>query len=78
MTFHDLLTKLLSHDPVSRIASLDDVLISSAAAKQRRGRAGRVRPGLCVHLYPSDTRLEPYTEPEVRRAPLEQCFLSDY
>ena len=67
--------KLLSHDPTTRIASLDDVLISAAAAKQRRGRAGRVRPGLCVHLYPSDEHLDKYTEPEVRRVPLEQLLM---
>jgi ATP-dependent RNA helicase DHX57 len=67
--------KLLSHDPTSRIASLDDVLISAAAAKQRRGRAGRVRPGLCVHLFPSDAPLAAYTEPEVRRVPLDQLLM---
>ena len=67
--------KQLSHDPMTRLASLDDVLVSQAAAKQRRGRAGRVRPGLCVHLYPSDARLERYTEPEVRRVPLEQLIM---
>ena len=43
------------------------VLISRAAAKQRRGRAGRTGRGLCVHLFPSDAPLAPHTEPEVRR-----------
>jgi len=43
------------------------VLISRAAAKQRRGRAGRTGRGLCVHLFPSDAPLAPHTESEVRR-----------
>ena len=59
--------KQLSYDPATRMTSLDDVRVSSAAAKQRRGRAGRVAEGLCVHIYPSDERLDAYTEPEVRR-----------
>ena len=67
--------KLLSYDNARRVASLDDVLISQAAAKQRRGRAGRVRPGLCVHLHTSDAALSQYTEPEVRRVPLEQLIM---
>ena len=67
--------KLLTYDPTSRLASLDDVLISEAAAKQRRGRAGRVRPGLCVRLFSSDRELEKHTAPEVRRVPLEQLLM---
>ena len=65
----------MSYDSARRIASLGDVLISGAAAKQRRGRAGRVRSGLCVHLYPSDQHLARFTEPEVRRVPLEQLVM---
>jgi ATP-dependent RNA helicase DHX57 len=67
--------KQLSYDPATRMSSLDDVRVSSAAAKQRRGRAGRVAEGLCVHIYPSDERLDAYTEPEVRRVPLEQLVM---
>ena len=54
------------YEAARRMASLEDVLVSRAAAKQRRGRAGRVQPGLCVHLFPSDARQAAYTEPEVR------------
>jgi len=63
------------YEAVRRMASLEDVLVSRAAAKQRRGRAGRVQPGLCVHLYPSDCKQAAYTEPEVRRVALEQLVM---
>lgn len=63
------------YEAARRMASLEDVLVSRAAAKQRRGRAGRVQPGLCVHLYPSDAPQAAYTEPEVRRVALEQLVM---
>ena len=66
------------YDPETRIASLDDVPCSRAAAKQRRGRAGRVRPGLAFHLMTRnrhDDELKEHQAPEVKRVPLEQLVL---
>ena len=66
------------YDPETRIASLDDVPCARAAAKQRRGRAGRVRPGLAFHLMTRprhDDELKEHQAPEVKRVPLEQLVL---
>lgn len=67
------------YDPQSSIVKLEDCWASRAACKQRRGRAGRVRAGICYKLF--TRRLEELTmqerpEPEIRRTPLEQLCLS--
>ncbi|KAJ1475941.1 P-loop containing nucleoside triphosphate hydrolase protein [Baffinella frigidus] len=59
------------YDPVRRLASLEDCMISRANARQRRGRAGRVAPGVAVHLFSSHT----HDAPEIKRVPLEQLVL---
>ena len=63
------------YDAERLMSSLDDVPVSAAAAKQRRGRAGRVRPGIAFHLFPSDAPLNKYTDPEVRRVGLQQLVM---
>ncbi|KAL1224805.1 putative pre-mRNA-splicing factor ATP-dependent RNA helicase DEAH9 [Cardamine amara subsp. amara] len=42
------------YNPISDIESLVVAPISKASAKQRSGRAGRVRPGKCYRLYIED------------------------
>lgn len=39
-------------DPKSGMSRLETVRVSRAAAEQRRGRAGRVEPGVCYRLWP--------------------------
>jgi len=66
------------YDPTRRLSSLEDCLVSRANARQRRGRAGRVRAGVAVHLFTSHRHLHVCTAaqaPEVQRVPLEQLVL---
>ena len=51
---------------------------SRASAKQRQGRAGRVRNGFCFRMFPRrfhDARMAEHQEPEIRRVPLERLCL---
>ncbi|HEY6985785.1 MAG TPA: ATP-dependent RNA helicase HrpA, partial [Rhodanobacteraceae bacterium] len=51
--------------------------ISQAAADQRKGRCGRVGPGVCVRLYGEDDYLQRprYTDPEILRSSLAGVIL---
>ena len=50
--------------------------ISQASADQRRGRAGRLGPGICYRLWEEQGQLEQETLPEVRREDLTQFVLT--
>ncbi|KAF5092815.1 hypothetical protein D0Z03_002682 [Geotrichum reessii] len=67
------------YDPTTRSTQLVDCWTSLAAAKQRRGRAGRVRRGTCYKLFTSTMEAKEMPErplPEILRAPLEQLYLT--
>lgn len=52
---------------------------SRASANQRKGRAGRVQPGVCLKLYSTKTEkyeMRPTTEPEMKRIPLDEVCLT--
>ncbi|BFZ63809.1 ATPdependent RNA helicase [Saitoella coloradoensis] len=65
-------------DPEKGMASLEECWVSQANARQRRGRAGRVAEGTCIHLFTShkyEKELLPQQIPEMQRTPLEQLCL---
>ena len=64
-------------DPDSGVSTLQSHWASAANNKQRCGRAGRVRPGMCIHLFLAARRerLQAYQTPEIRRVPLDELCL---
>ncbi len=64
-------------DPASGMTALETVRVSQAAADQRRGRAGRLGPGVCFRLWPEEeTRaLAAHDAPEIRVADLAPLVL---
>ncbi len=61
----------------SRVQRLPIEAISQAAANQRKGRCGRVAPGVCIRLYSQeDFESRPaFTEPEILRTNLASVIL---
>jgi ATP-dependent helicase HrpB len=64
-------------DPRTGMTRLVTQRVSHAAAEQRRGRAGRLEPGVCYRLWPEheQTLLAPFTPPEILDADLAPLAL---
>ncbi|XAR54513.1 RNA helicase [Bertholletia excelsa] len=69
--------KETTYDALNNTPCLLPSWISQASARQRRGRAGRVRPGECYHLYPQCVyeAFAEYQLPELLRTPLNSLCL---
>ncbi|KAK3159755.1 hypothetical protein QOZ80_1BG0050680 [Eleusine coracana subsp. coracana] len=71
-------SKQKCYNPISDIESLVVAPISKASARQRAGRAGRVRPGKCFRLYTEEyylNEMEPEGVPEMQRSNLVSCII---
>lgn len=70
--------KQKSFDAMTGATSLTSTWISQACAKQRMGRAGRVRPGLCFRMYSRlrYSNMDAFTLPEMLRVPLTEISLN--
>ncbi|XP_077146831.1 ATP-dependent DNA/RNA helicase DHX36 [Ranitomeya variabilis] len=66
-----------NYDTHNNIRTLTAEWVSHANAKQRKGRAGRVKPGYCYHFYNRlrESLLDDYQLPEIMRTPLEELCL---
>ncbi|MBN2552963.1 MAG: ATP-dependent RNA helicase [Spirochaetales bacterium] len=71
------LAKINYYNQRNFTSSLIEVPISKASANQRKGRAGRTRPGICHRLYSrKDYELRPlYTTEEILRTDLSEVVL---
>jgi ATP-dependent helicase HrpB len=71
------LARVPRYDPRSGMTRLENVRASQATADQRRGRAGRLGPGVCVRLWTeADHRARvPQAEPEILAADLTPLAL---
>lgn len=62
-------------DPSSGLTRLETVSISQSSAEQRRGRAGRLGPGVCYRLWPEGRRLLAQSPAEILEADLAPLAL---
>jgi ATP-dependent helicase HrpA len=71
------LARISRYSPRAKILRLPIERISRASAEQRRGRCGRIGPGLCIRLYSEDDYNEraEHTPPEVIRTNLASVIL---
>ncbi|KAJ7968010.1 ATP-dependent RNA helicase [Quillaja saponaria] len=66
------------YNPQKKLSSMVEDWISQANARQRKGRAGRVRPGICFCMYTRhrcEKLMRPYQVPEMLRMPLVELCL---
>ena len=72
------LARISRYSARARVKRLHIEPISQAAAEQRKGRCGRLGPGVCIRLYSREDfeKRDAFTEPDIRRASLAGAILS--
>jgi ATP-dependent helicase HrpA len=71
------LARIARYSPRSKVLRLPVEPVSRASADQRRGRCGRVGPGICIRLYGEQDfeAREAFTPPEILRTNLASVIL---
>ncbi len=71
------LTRMLRYDPATGMNRLVTVPVSKASAEQRKGRAGRLGPGVCYRLYDKHDLhgMLSFTQPEILASDLSPLAL---
>lgn len=71
------LARISRYSARAKIQRLPIEPISQASAEQRKGRCGRVAPGVCIRLYSEEDFLSRpvFTEPEIQRTNLAAVIL---
>jgi HrpA-like RNA helicase len=66
-----------SYEPNSRVRSLLEHTVSQSSIIQRKGRAGRTRPGVCFHLYSERdfNRFEKFPIPAIEKSDITNNIL---
>lgn len=69
--------RISRYSPRLKVQRLPIEAVSRASADQRKGRCGRVAPGICIRLYAEEDfeNREEFTTPEIRRTNLAAVIL---
>ncbi|MDD4101644.1 MAG: ATP-dependent RNA helicase HrpA, partial [Kiritimatiellae bacterium] len=72
------LVRLSRYNPRTRVQRLQIEPVSQASADQRKGRCGRIAPGVCIRLYDTDDfkKRAEFTPPEILRSSLAGVILT--
>ena len=72
------LARIARHSARAGVKRLHVEAVSRASADQRKGRCGRIGPGVCIRLYDEEdyARRPAQTDPEIKRASLAGTILS--